>query len=250
MDYNWNWKIFWQEAPSGVGTYMDTLLIGLKWTIMLSMSAWIMAFIIGTIIGVLNSSNNKLVVFITNCYIELFRNIPLIMQMFLWYYVMPEIIPKTLGSWIKSSVYSSFLTAFFALGFFTSSRIAIQVATGIKALPGGQKMAAIALGLTSTQTYRYILLPLSFRIILPALINEFAAIIKNSSVALTIGLIELTAATYSMREFTFQTFESLTAATVIYMLISAIALLLAAWLERAVAIPGFAVHSNMQKGGN
>ena len=248
MHYNWNWGIFWQDSPSGVGTYLDSLLIGLKWTILLSVSSWIMALTIGIIVGVINSSSNKLLVFLTNCYIELFRNIPLMVQMFLWYYAVPEMLTDDLGHWIKNSIYSSFITAFLALGFFTSSRIAIQFSAGIKALPGGQKMAATALGMTALQKYRYILLPLAFRIILPSLINEFAAIIKNSSVALTIGLIELTAAAYSMREFTFQTFESLTGVTVIYIAISAIALLLAGRLEKAVTIPGFVVR-NINIGG-
>jgi ABC-type amino acid transport system permease subunit len=107
-----------------------------------------------------------------------------------------------------------------------------QVTTGIQALPRGQRMAGAALGLTPVQTYRYVLLPMAFRIIIPALTNEFAAIIKNSSVALTIGLVELTAATYSMREFTFQTFEALTGATIIYLIISVIALFMARLLEK------------------
>jgi len=239
MHYNWNWGIFWQDAPSGIGSYMDTLMIGLKWTILLSASSWMMALIIGVIIGTIHTIQNKWAVFFANCYIQLFRNIPLIMQMFIWYYIIPEILTDDLGNWIKSSRYSSFVTAFLALGFFTSARVAIQFSTGIKALSTGQKMAATAIGLNPLQSYIYILLPMAFRIILPALINEFAAIIKNSSVALTIGLVELTAAAYSMREFTFQTFESLTAATIIYIIISAIAILLAGYLEKAIAIPGF-----------
>ena len=111
-------------------------------------------------------------------------------------------------------------------------------------------MAGTALGLTLPQTYRYVLLPMAFRIIIPAMTNEFAAIIKNSSVALTIGLVELTAAAYSMREFTFQTFESLTAATVIYIIVSAVALVLARLLESQTAVPGFIAPSSANAGGH
>ncbi|AMP01840.1 amino ABC transporter, permease, 3-TM region, His/Glu/Gln/Arg/opine family domain protein [Collimonas arenae] len=250
MHYNWNWGIFWQESPDGVSTYMDTLLAGLKWTLALSISAWIMALIIGTVIGTIRTMPNKWAVRVANGYVELFRNIPLIVQMFLWYFVMPEIVPAGIGNWLKSLPNASFVTAFLALGFFTSSRIAVQVSAGINALPRGQKLAGTALGLTLPQTYRYVLLPMSFRIIIPSLTNEFAAIIKNSSVALTIGLVELTAATYSMREFTFQTFESLTGATVIYVIISGIALLLARWLEKAIAIPGFIASGSANTGGH
>jgi glutamate/aspartate transport system permease protein len=170
--------------------------------------------------------------------------------MFLWYFVMPELVPAAVGDWLKSLPEASFVTAFLALGFFTSSRVAVQVSTGINALPRGQRMAGAALGLTPVQTYRYVLLPMAFRIIIPALTNEFAAIIKNSSVALTIGLVELTAATYSMREFTFQTFESLTGATVIYIIISVIALMLARFLERVTAVPGYITTGSSSSGGH
>ena len=250
MHYPWNWSIYWQESPDGVHTYMETLLAGLKWTLATSISAWIMALLIGTIIGTIRTMPNKWAVRASNVYIEIFRNIPLIVQMFLWYFVMPEVVPTDLGNWLKNLPNASFVTGFLALGFFTSARIAIQVSTGIQALPRGQQMAGTALGLTLPQTYRYVLLPMAFRIIIPAMTNEFAAIIKNSSVALTIGLVELTAAAYSMREFTFQTFESLTAATVIYIIVSAVALVLARLLESQTAVPGFIAPSSANAGGH
>jgi glutamate/aspartate transport system permease protein len=229
---------------------MDTLLAGLKWTLATSISAWIMALVIGTIIGTIRTTPNKWAVRLSNLYIEIFRNVPLIVQMFLWYFVMPELVPAGLGNWLKSLPNASFITAFLALGFFTSARIAIQVSTGIQALPRGQQLAGTALGLTLPQTYRYVLLPMAFRIIIPAMTNEFAAIIKNSSVALTIGLVELTAAAYSMREFTFQTFESLTAATIIYIIVSGIALALARLMEHKTAVPGFIAPGNASAGGH
>ncbi|MDB5763570.1 MAG: gltJ [Herminiimonas sp.] len=250
MHYNWNWNIFWQESPNGVSTYMDTLLAGLKWTVATSITAWIMALVIGTIIGTIRTMPNKWVASLANAYVELFRNIPLIVQMFLWYFVMPELVPVSVGNWLKNLPNASFITAFLALGFFTSSRIAVQVSAGINALPRGQQLAGTALGLTLPQTYRFVLLPMAFRIIIPALTNEFAAIIKNSSVALTIGLVELTAAAYSMREFTFQTFESLTAATIIYIIISAIALVLARLLEGKMSVPGFIAAASTNTGGH
>ncbi|MCW5297079.1 amino acid ABC transporter permease [Herbaspirillum lusitanum] len=249
MHYNWNWGIFWEQSPDGI-PYIDTLLIGLKWTIATAVLAWIMALILGTVIGTIRTTQKPWAVKIANGYVELFRNIPLLVQMFLWYFVMPELVPAAMGDWLKSLPEASFVTAFLALGFFTSSRVAVQVSTGINALPRGQRMAGAALGLTPVQTYRYVLLPMAFRIIIPALTNEFAAIIKNSSVALTIGLVELTAATYSMREFTFQTFESLTGATVIYIIISVIALMLARFLERVTAVPGYITTGSSSSGGH
>ncbi len=249
MQYNWNWGIFWEQSPDGI-PYIDTLLIGLKWTLATAILAWIMALVLGTIVGTIRTTQKPWAVRVANGYVELFRNVPLLVQMFLWYFVMPELVPTAMGDWLKSLPNASFVTAFLALGFFTSSRVAVQVSTGINALPRGQRMAGAALGLTPTQTYRYVLLPMAFRIIIPSLTNEFAAIIKNSSVALTIGLVELTAATYSMREFTFQTFESLTGATIIYIVISVIALLMARLLEKVTAVPGYITSGSASAGGH
>ncbi|HZS80470.1 MAG TPA: amino acid ABC transporter permease [Herbaspirillum sp.] len=249
MHYNWNWSIFWEESPDGI-PYIDTLLTGLTWTIVTAALAWIMALILGAIVGTLRTTGKPWAVRIANAYIELFRNIPLLVQMFLWYFVMPELLPAALGNWLKSLPEASFVTAFLALGFFTSARVAVQVSAGIDALPRGQRMAGAALGLTPVQIYCYVLLPMAFRIIIPALTNEFAAIIKNSSVALTIGLMELTAASYSMREYTFQTFESLTGATLLYIIIAGIALLLARILEKAAAVPGYITTGSSSTGGH
>src|SRR5213075_730865 len=148
---------------------------------------------------------------------EIFRNIPLIVQMFLWFFVFPEFLPKGLGDAIKQMAppWSSFIPAVLCLGIFTSVRVAEQLRAGIQSLPRGQRMAGTAMGLTQAQTYRYVILPQTFRIILPPLTSEFMNIIKNSSVALTIGLMELTARARSMQEMSFQVFEAFAAATVI-----------------------------------
>jgi len=249
MNYHWNWKIFWEDAPDGGGTYLDTLFSGLGYTLATAGLAWIIALALGILIGTLRTMPNKTVARIGGAYVELFRNIPLLVQMFLWYFVMPELLPVGLGDWIKSLPNAPFITAVLCLGFFTSSRIAVQVSAGIHSLPRGQTMAGTALGLTLPQTYRYVLLPMAFRIIIPSLTNEFAAIIKNSSVALTIGLLELTARTRSMSEFSFQTFEAFSAATLIYLVVSIIAIIAAHLLEKALAVPGF-ITSGTASGGH
>jgi glutamate/aspartate transport system permease protein len=239
MNYNWNWRIFWEASPDGVGTYMDTLLSGLIWTLATALLAWVMALILGAVIGTIRTMPNKLAVRLANGYVELFRNIPLLVQMFLWYFVMPELVPAGVGNWLKSLNNAPFVTAVLCLGFFTSSRVAVQVSAGINSLPGGQKLAGTALGLTLPQTYRYVLLPMAFRIIVPPMTSEFLNIIKNSAVALTIGLMELTARARSMQEFSFQVFEAFTAATIIYILVNVVVVFLMRWIEKRVAVPGF-----------
>ncbi|MGY4422748.1 ABC-type amino acid transport system permease subunit [Bradyrhizobium sp. JR6.1] len=132
-----------------------------------------------------------------------------------------------------------FWTAAIGVGLFMSARVAVQLQAGIGSLPRGQKQASTALGLTTVQTYRYVLLPMAFRIILPPLTSEFLNTIKNSAVAITIGLIELTGEARSMQEFSFQVFEAFTAATVLYLLLNFVVVTAMRLLERYVAIPGY-----------
>lgn len=250
MNYNWNWRIFWEASPDGVGTYMDTLWSGLEWTLATALSAWVMALILGAVIGTIRTMPSKVAARFANAYVELFRNIPLLVQMFLWYFVMPELMPAAVGDWLKALPNAPFITAVLCLGFFTSSRVAIQVSAGINALPRGQKMAGTALGLTLPQTYRYILLPMAFRIVIPPLTSEFLNIIKNSAVALTIGLMELTARARSMQEFSFQVFEAFTAATIIYILVNVCVVYLMHFIEKRVRVPGFITSGTGDTGGH
>jgi glutamate/aspartate transport system permease protein len=158
--------------------------------------------------------------------------------MFLWYFVVPELLPRQAGDWLKALPDAPFATAVICLGFFTSARVAVQVTAGIESLSGGQKLAALALGLSRQDAYRYVLLPLALRIILPPLTSEFLNIIKNSSVALTIGLMELTASARAIQEFSFQVFEAFSAATMIYVAVNVLVVALMQLIERRLALPG------------
>ena len=239
MNYNWNWGIFWEPSPEGVGTYFGMLLSGLRWTIATAVIAWLLALILGSIVGVLRTLPGRGTQVLTSIYVELFRNIPLLVQLFLWFFVLPELLPRTAGLWLKQLPNAPFWTAAIGLGFYMSARVAEQVRAGINALPRGQRLAGTALGLTTAQVYRYVLLPMAFRIILPPLTSEFLNTIKNTSVALTIGLLELTARARAMQEFSFQVFEAFTAATILYLLINAVVVVAMRFLETRVAVPGY-----------
>ena len=239
MNYNWNWSVFWDPTPEGSGTYFDTLMNGLMWTILTALAAWTVAFVLGSAIGIMRTLPSKALFRLGNAYIELFRNIPLLVQLFIWFFVVPELVPHALGTWIKQLTYGPFYTAVVGIGLYMSSRVATQVTAGIRSLPSGQKMAATAIGLTTAQAYRYVLLPLAYRIIFPPLTSEFLNTIKNTSVALTIGLLELTARARAMQEFSFQVFESFAAATVIYLLLSIVVTFGMRFLERRLMVPGF-----------
>jgi glutamate/aspartate transport system permease protein len=238
VNYHWNWRIFWEPAPDGTGNYLDMLLSGLGLTIETSLLAWMLALLFGSLIGVLRTLPSKPASWIGFLYVELFRNMPLLVQLFLWFFVLPELLPRGLGLWLKQMPHAPFITAAIGIGLFMSARVAEQLRAGIGSLPRGQKLAAIALGLTTAQTYRYVLLPIAFRIILPPLTSEFLNTIKNTSVAITIGLMELTGQARAMQEFSFQVFEAFTAATVMYLLINAVVVIAMRLLERALAVPG------------
>jgi glutamate/aspartate transport system permease protein len=239
VNYNWNWHIFLEPNPMGTGTYLDLLLAGLVVTIKTSLLAWIIALVTGSLIGVLRTLPSRAASWIGFAYVEFFRNMPLLVQLFLWFFVLPELLPRPIGLWMKQLPSAPFWTAAIGIGLFMSARVAVQLQAGVGSLPRGQRQAATALGLTTAQTYRYVLLPMAFRIILPPLTSEFLSTIKNTSVAITIGLIELTGEARSMQEFSFQVFEAFTAATVLYLLLNFVVATAMRFLERYVAVPGY-----------
>lgn len=239
VNYNWNWRIFWDPSPEGTGTYLDTLLQGLLVTVEVAALAWAVALVFGCAMGLLRVLPSRAGQAVGAAYVELFRNVPLLVQLFLWYYVLPEVVPEAAGNWLKGLQNAPFLISAAGIGLFMSARVAEQLRAGLSALPRGQRYAGTALGLTTLQTYRYVLLPMAFRIILPPLTSELVNTIKNTSVALTIGLLELTARARAMQEFSFQVFEAFTAATIGYLLVNLLATLAMRTLERRVRVPGY-----------
>ena len=166
-----DWNIFFRPAFDGSGSYFRFLLVGFEWTLLLSILSWILAFVIGSVVGVLRTFPGRFLPAIGGAYVELFRNIPLLVQLFLWYFVFPEIIPG-LGTWFKQGVtplLQQLITGVVCLGLFTAARVAEQVRSGINSLGSGQRGAGLALGLNLLQVYRLILLPVAYRIIVPTL---------------------------------------------------------------------------------
>jgi glutamate/aspartate transport system permease protein len=239
MNYNWNWGIFLEASPDGTGTYLYSLFLGLRWTLATALSAWVLALMLGTLVGVMRTLPSRPAQRLGGFYVELFRNIPFLVQLFLWYFVLPEVLPQAAGMWLKQMPNASFFTTVVALSFYMSARIAEQLRSGIASLASGQQLAGMALGLTTLQTYRYVLLPMAFRIILPPLTSDFLNTIKNTSVALTIGLVELTSRGYTIQEQSFQFFEAFTAVTLIYIVVNGLVTLGMRYLERRVSVPGF-----------
>ncbi|WMY10979.1 amino acid ABC transporter permease [Paraburkholderia phenoliruptrix] len=220
--------------------YIDWLLSGLLWTVALWICAGIAAFIIGVFVGSFRTAPSTALRIIGRIYVQIFRNIPLIVQAFLWYFVLPEVVPSALGTAIKAvpPPWASFIPAVVALSLYTGSRVAEQIRAGINALPDGQVKAAHALGMSTFQAYRLILLPQALRITVPTLTSEALGLFKNTSVALTIGLLEVMAQAQQINEYTFNTFGAFGSATVIYLLTALVIYQSASMIERWVDIPG------------
>jgi glutamate/aspartate transport system permease protein len=234
MKYNWNWSVLIEPQ------YFDWIISGTLWTIYLSIASSIIAFFLGSIVGIFRTLDNKFLNFIGTTYVEIFRNIPLLVQMFIWYFVFPEIVTDDFGTWLKQDLPNpEFSSALMCLGTYTASRVAEQVRSGINSVSTGVGMAGYATGLSTYQLYVYILLPIGYRIIIPPLTSEFLTIFKNSSLALTIGLLELTARSNMIMDWTFQGFEAYTAATVIYVSVTMIVTLIMQRIENKTQIPGF-----------
>ena len=241
MAYNWNWEVFLQPSETGEGNYLTWMLEGLKWTVTLSLSSWMIALVVGSVIGVLRTVPNRWLSLIAAAYVEIFRNIPLLVQLFIWYFVLPELLPPTMGDALKqmNPLAQQFFSAMVCLGLFTAARVAEQVRSGINSLPRGQRNAGLALGFTLAQVYRHVLLPMAYRIIVPPLTSEFLNIFKNSAVATTIGLIELSRQAQQLVDFTAQPYEAFIAVTLLYVLINVIVMFLMRQVEQKVQVPGY-----------
>jgi len=238
MNYNWHWGVFFNEAWPGQ-TYLDWVLSGLAVTVSLGFLAWCIGLFLGTVMGVLRTVPNRWVSGLAAAYVELFRNIPLLVQLFIWYFVVPELLPLSWGERIKSidPFLQQYGAAVLCLGMYTSSRICEQVRAGIESLPTGQRNAGLALGMTLPQTYRFVLLPVSLRVIVPPLTSEFMTVFKNSAVASMIGLLDLAAQGRQLVDYTAQPYEAFTVVTLLYIIVNGLALLVMRAVEKRTRIP-------------
>lgn len=241
MSTDWNWGIFLQEAPFGNTTYLGWLWSGFQVTIAVSVCAWVIALLVGSLFGILRTVPNRLLSLLGTCYVELFRNVPLIVQFFIWYLVVPELLPEEMGMWFKSEIPPNvqfFTCSVLCLGLFTAARVCEQVRAAIQSLPTGQKNAGLAMGLTLPQTYRYVLLPNAYRVIVPPMTSEMLNLVKNSAIASTIGLVDMAAQAGKLLDYSAHAYESFTAITLAYIAINAVIMLLMSLVERKVRLPG------------
>jgi len=230
----WDWQVFLNDDGSG-RTYLQWMFNAWGWTLAVAGCSWLLAVSIGALMGTLRTLQaSPWLVRLATVWVELFRNIPLLVQIFLWYFVVPKMFPAF-------QQVPGFLLVVFALGFFTSARIAEQVRAGIQALPVGQRYAGMALGFNTLQTYRYVILPMALRIILPPLTSESMNLLKNSSVAFAVSIAELTMFAMQAQEETSRGIEVYLAVTALYALSAFAVNRVFALIEKKAQIPGFIV---------
>ena len=231
---NWDWQVFLNDDGSG-RTYLEWMIDAWGWTLAVAGCSWVVAMLMGALMGTLRTlPGSPWLVRLATAWVELFRNIPLLVQIFLWYFVVPKIFP------VFQQV-PGFVLVVFGLGFFTSARIAEQVRAGIQALPRGQRYAALAMGFTDAQAYRYVILPMAFRIILPPLTSESMNLLKNSAAAFAVSIAELTMFAMQAQEETSRGIEIYLAVTGLYMLSALAVNRVFAFVEKKVQVPGFIV---------
>lgn len=240
MNYSWDWLIFLQPSITGEGAYGYLLLRGLLWTLAISSLSWVLAVAIAAVVGIARTLDFVVLRFLAATYVNIFRNIPLLVQLFLWYFVVPELLPTTWGTAIKrmDPLLNQYVTVVVGLTLYTAAKASEHIRSGIESVSVGQKQAGRSLGLTTAQSYRYVILPQAMRIVIPPMTSDFLNVFKNSSVALTIGLLELAGATYQLSEFSAQPFEFFAAATLMYMMITYAVILLMRAVERRTRIAG------------
>ena len=231
MKYTFDWSVLW-TGQSG-----HWLLSGLITTLELSVLAWLLAVALGIVSGAFRTVRYRPLRVIATAYVEFFRNVPLLVWMFFWYFGVPPFLPQGVQDWLFGHGLE-FWAAVCALGVYSGARFSEVLRSGIQSIPRTQFEASVASGLTTFQSYRYVILPVALRLILPPATNESLNLLKNSSVALTISVAELTFQTRQIETYTAKAFEALTAGTLIYLVLCVSIATIMSWVERRTAIPG------------
>jgi His/Glu/Gln/Arg/opine family amino acid ABC transporter permease subunit len=231
MSYQFDWAVLWSAQSR------QWLIDGVATTLAISALAWLIALALGILAGALRSLKFAPLRMLAAAYVEFFRNVPLLVWMFFWYFAVPPLLPQALQDWLYDHG-AEFAAGTAALGVYHGARFSEMIRAGIQAIPKTQLEAALSTGLSTAQAFRLVILPIALRLIVPPLTNETLNLLKNSSVALTIGVAELTFQTRQIETYTARAFEALTAGTLIYLILCLIIARVMARVERRVAIPG------------
>ncbi|HWO42061.1 MAG TPA: amino acid ABC transporter permease [Candidatus Eisenbacteria bacterium] len=237
MNYDFEWSVLW-SGQSG-----RWLLEGLITTLHISFLAWLFALALGILSGAFRAMRFVLLRHLAAAYVEFFRNVPLLVWMFFWYFAVPPLLPQALQDWLFEHGVE-FWAAMVALGVYHGARFSEVIRAGIQSVPRTQLEAAVSTGLSEVQAYRWIIIPIALRLVIPPATNETLNLLKNSSIALTIGVAELTFQTRQIETYTARALEALTAGTVIYLLLCLGIAAALSRVEKRFAVPGLIVRGS------
>jgi polar amino acid transport system permease protein len=230
FSYKFDWAVI------TTGQYAEWILEGIKTTIQLSAVSSVLAFFLGLLIAVMRMSNFWPVRWFAHGYLEFFRNTPLLVQLFFWYFGSFQVLPKVANDWLNT-VNFEFAAAVISLSIYTSAFIAEDIRSGVRSIPKEQMEASRSAGFSYFGSMRYIILPQAVRITIPPLINQILNLTKNSSLAMTIGVAELTYQARQVESYTFKGFEAFTAATLVYVAMSVVITALVTLYSKKVLNP-------------
>jgi His/Glu/Gln/Arg/opine family amino acid ABC transporter permease subunit len=231
IPYEFRWGVLW-EAP-----HFTWLLDGLLTTLRLAVFSWVFAVLLGILFGAMRTVPFRPLRALATAYVEFFRNVPLLVWLFFWYFGAPEAFPEPVRQWfIRHGM--EFWSAIAGISVYHGARMAEVIRSGIQSIPKTQLEAGISSGLSVAQTYRLIIIPVALRLIIPPATNESLNLLKNSSLAMTIGVAELTFATRQIETYTAKAFEAFFAGTAIYLILCLGISWLMSRVERKFAIPG------------
>lgn len=217
------------------GEHLTWLLHGVLVTVELAIATWLLAFVIAIVLAVLRMSGYKPAEWFVATYVEIHQNIPLLVQVMFWYFAVPELLPEPARIWLNERN-SEFILAFLALAFCFAAYMSEALRSGLRAVPKTQYEAGRVLGFGFLSTMRYIVLPQATRITIPPLVNYSLLLFKNTSIAMAIGVHELTYESRQIESDTFRTFEVFAVTTAIYLAISFVIMGFGTLYERRAAI--------------
>lgn len=206
-------------------------------TLELTVSSWLLALVLGTMLATFRMTNHKLAKLIVGCFVAYHRNVPMLVQIMMWYFALPSLLPDNTQMWINS-FNGEFLYSVIAIGLCMAAYVSEDIRSGLRAIPHGQFEASRALGLSYIGSMRFVILPQAMRIAMPTLVNHTVLLFKNSSLAMAIGVAELTYATRQVENYTFRTVEVYLLASAWYLALSLALMGAGAMMARYYRIPG------------
>jgi len=226
-----DWSILWRP-PYGEQV-ADAILL----TFQIAALSWVLAMLLGTLVGLARESPLAPVRALAGAHVELFRNIPVLVQLFFIYYVLPRLLPPALRRELFDLGWEM-VAAVLALSLYSSAKIAEHVRAGLNTVSRQVKQGALATGLTWWQAQRHVVLPLLLRVIAPSLTSEFVTIFKGSSLAMTVGVTETAYVTQEIGSDTFHWIEANSLGTLVYLTCAWVIAAAMSLIERWTFVPG------------